>query len=167
MCRTGCTTAASGAAHTHHPRSWIDFQITSHILFVLAIMLSICQQFYEVAFMTSTVIFFSVWYHKNREVFGVISCIDSVCAKAFYIYALVQTSRSPSAPIFFLNAAFALVTIICFIATNLNGDPRLYAWVHPFGLHVCPGIWTSFVVMTHEPIIFTTSLRTITGPVWK
>ena len=161
MCSAGCTSAASGAASTQHARSWIDFQITSHFLFVLAIMLSVCREFYEVSLMTSTVMFFSVWYHRNREVFGVVSLIDSVCAKAFYIYALVQTSRSPSAPVFFLNAAFAIVTSACFIATHLDGDPRLYAWVHPFGLHVCPGIWTSFVVMTHEPIIFTTGLRTM------
>jgi len=161
MCSAGCTTAASGAARTHHARSWVDFQITSHILFVLAIMLSVCQEFHEVTLMTSTVIFFSVWYHKNQEELGVISLIDGVCAKAFYMYALVQTSRSPSAPMLLLNAVFALVTAVCFIATHLNGDPRLYAWVHPLGLHVCPGIWTSFVVMTHEPIIFTTSLRTM------
>jgi len=111
-------------------------------------MLLVCHQFYELTFMTSTVIFFSVWYHKNREEFCVIPCIDSVCAKVFYMYALVQTSRNPHHRFFCVNVAFALVT----------GN----AWIHPLGLHVCPGIWTLFVVMTHEPILWNASLRTIT-----
>ena len=163
MCGIGCITVTSVAVCTHHARSWTDFQITSHLLFVLAIMLSVCRQFYELVFMTSTVIFFSVWYHKNREEFGVISCIDSFCAKAFYVYALVQMSRSPSSVIFCVDAIFALVTGMCFIATHLNNDPALYAWIHPLGLHVCPGIWTLFVVATHEPIILNGSLRAITN----
>jgi len=54
MCSAGCTTAASGAARTRQARAWVDFQITSHILFVLAIMLSVVQEFHEVTLMTST-----------------------------------------------------------------------------------------------------------------
>ena len=62
-------------------------------------------------------------------------------------------SRSPSSVFFCVDAFFALVKGMCFIATHLNNDPALYAWIHPLGLHVCPGIWTLSVVAKHEPIL--------------
>ena len=156
-----CGFGTSAGACSHAGRSWMDFQITSHLIFVLAIMLSVCRQFYELAFMTSTVLFFSVWYHKNREEFGLISCLDSFCAKSYFLYALVQMSRSPSTAVFGVNALFALVTSACFVTTHLNNDPQLYARIHPLGLHICPGIWTLFVVCTYEPILLHRNLRTL------
>jgi len=146
---------------SHKARTWTDFQITSHFIFVVAIFLSLCRHFCELAYMTSMVLFFSVWYHKNREYLGLVALVDSFCAKSFFVYALVQTSRSPSIYAFGVNAAFALTTSVCFVATHLNTDPSLYAWIHPLGLHVGPGIWTLFVSCTHEPIILHGHLRSI------
>jgi len=140
---------------------WSDFQITSHFIFVVAIVLSLCRHFCEMAYMTSVVLFFSVWYHKNREHIGLVASVDSVCAKSYFIYALVQMSHSPSVLVFCVNAVFALTTTVCFVATHLNHDPSLYAWIHPFGLHICPGIWALFVICTHEPILLQADLRSV------
>jgi len=162
MCRIGGIGTCTGVC-SHTGRSWTDFQITSHLIFVLAILLSVCRQFYELAFMTSTVLFFSIWYHKNQEEFGLIACLDSFCAKSYFLYALVQVSRSPSNAVFGVNTLFALATSACFITTHLNNDPGLYAWIHPLSLHICPGIWTLFVVCTHEPILLHGKLRILSS----
>jgi hypothetical protein len=105
--------------------------------------------------MSGTVVFFSVWYHRNKEVFGLVACADSFCAKTFFMYALIQTSRSASAAIFLVNVCFAAITTACFLATHLNSDPAFYTRIHPFGLHICPGVWNLFVVYFHEPILAT------------
>jgi hypothetical protein len=133
---------------------WTDFQITSHFIFVVAIVWCLCCHFCELAYMTSIVLFFSVWYHKNREHTGLVASLDSVCAKSFFIYGVVQTLHSPSTAVFCVNAAFAVTTSACFAATHWDADPSLYDRVHPLGLHICPGIWALFVICTHEPILW-------------
>jgi len=142
----------------HRQRTWGDFQITSHCLLLCATVFAAYRQFYELAVMSGTVVFFSVWYHRNKEGLGVVAYLDSFCAKAFFMYAVVQTSRSVSVAIFLANVAFSLVTAGCFVATHLNPDPILYNQIHPFGLHICPGLWNLFVVYFHEPMLLRTSI---------
>lgn len=149
MVRAGTTASAC----VDKGRMWTDFQITSHFIFVLAILVCLCSQFCELAYMTSIVLFLSVWYHKNREHKGLVAALDSICAKSYFIYAVVQMSHSPSAAVFCVNATFALTTSACFVATHLNTDPSLYECIHPLGLHICPGLWALFVSCTHEPIL--------------
>ena len=153
-----------GGPCIHVQRTWTDFQITSHCIFVVAIPLSLFVRFYELTIMTSAVLFFSVWYHRNREVFGIISSLDSFFAKSFFMYALVQMSRSPSPTVLCLNLLFASVTAACFLATYLKHDAAFYARVHPLGLHVCPGLWTLLVVIFHRPILLEGNLRPFQFP---
>ena len=151
MCGGGCFRVSNPHAGTY--RAWTDFQITSHFLLACATAFSVYRHFYELALMSGTVVFFSVWYHRNKEEFGLVACVDSFCAKCFFMYGLIQTSRSASAAIFLVNVCFAGVTAGCFLATHLDPDPALYTRIHPFGLHICPGVWNLFVVYFHEPIL--------------
>jgi len=144
MCGGRCVHVVDAGIHTQ--RTWADFQITSHCLLLCATVFVAYRQFNELAVMSGTVVFFSVWYHRNKEVFGVVACLDSFLAKAFFMYAVVQTSRSVSVAIFLANVGFSLVTAGCFVATHLNTDPVLYNQIHPSGLHICPGVWNLFFV---------------------
>jgi len=156
MCGGRCFPVVDADVYTQ--RTWGDFQITSHCLLACATVFAAYRQIYELALMSGTVVFFSVWYHRNKEEFGVVACLDSFCAKAFFMYAVVQTSRSVSIAIFLANVVFSLVTAGSFVATHLNPDPLLYSQIHPFGLHICPGVWNLFVVYFHEPILLRTSM---------
>ena len=81
MCGCGCFRVSDLHTSTYH--AWTDFQITSHVLLLCAAVFSVYHHFYELTLMLGTVVFSSIWYHRNKEEFGLVVCANSFCAKTF------------------------------------------------------------------------------------
>lgn len=134
-------------------RSWVDFQITSHIPFLFAVGLSLYFRFYELTVLISLVVFFSVQYHLAGEAINMCSYMDNCAAASLSMYGNVQLFFSPTVWIFALNLSLGLCALIIFALGFFKRCAGNYDLLHPVALHVLPAIWCCIVIVFHKPLI--------------
>ena len=99
-------------------RKMTDFQITSHIPFVVVFFLSIYMNFYEMTLLVGLVVVFSVLYHIGEEERNVFSYIDNVTSCSLSMYGNIQLFYSPSS--FILYQPFPRHYFIVFFCFRIS-----------------------------------------------
>jgi len=135
-------------------RKITDFQITSHIPFVLVFFLSIYMSFYEMTLLVGLVVVFSVLYHWAEEERNVFSYIDNVTSCSLSMYGNVQLFYSPSAFILCTNLSLAMTALFFFGLGYRRDCEEYYDMLHPIALHIVPSIWSGIVVVFQAPFFF-------------
>ena len=135
-------------------RTLTDFQITSHIPFVLVFFLSIYMKFYEMTILVGIVVFFSVLYHFHHEERNVFSYIDNITSYSLSMYGNVQLFYSPSALILCTNLSLGITALFFFALGYRRDCEKYYDILHPIALHIVPSIWSGIVVVFQTPFFF-------------
>lgn len=135
-------------------REWCDFQITSHAPFMVAIALAFWRGSYDVCLLVAAVVVSSVGYHRGREKKGAVAAVDSLCAKSLFLYGLIQVRRATCPAMAVGMALLASATAGTYVFTHFYTDKKLYERVHPFGLHVVPGVWAMLVALYSPPLLW-------------
>lgn len=141
------------AALSRRQRAWLDFQITSHALFVVSIAYSVYMRFYELALLTTLVVGCSVRYHRNRERVGGIAYMDNAAASVLALYGVCQLFASPSMTILFANSSMAMLSVTTFALSFVSRYKHMYRIIHPIGMHVVPALWCLNVAAFQRPFI--------------
>jgi len=134
-------------------RQWTDFQIASHIPFLLVFFLCFYVKFYEMAILVGLVIIFSVSYHLRSEERTIYSYIDNFTAFTLSMYGNVQLFYSPSSLIFSINLTLGITSSLIFIIGYSKDFEEYYHVLHPIGMHILPAIWSGIVVVFQKPFI--------------
>ena len=139
----------------HHVkiRSWLDWNVTSHLAFLPALVCAFARNppFYELTLFMTPTIFLSIIYHRLGEPRGTrIAMMDRVTASVLFIYGLIQIHFSSDLFIKFMCAIFAVVVA----TTHVTGQiyPRVWKTTHSMGMHVIPGIWCLVVCQNNYPV---------------
>ena len=132
-------------------RPWSDFQISSHLPLLLSVGVAVHQECHELAALTALVVLCSVAYHRQHEASGAAACADGFCAKALFLYGLLQATHSPSKAVLCANAVFASCVAGVWLATWALRSDALYDRIHPWGLHVVPAVWILSTVCLQPP----------------
>jgi len=135
-------------------RQWTDFQIISHIPFIIVFFLCFYVKFYEMAILVGLVTLFSVLYHLGSEERTIFSYIDNFTAFTLSMYGNVQLFYSPSPLILCINLTLGLTSAMIFIMGYSKDFEEYYDALHPIGLHILPAIWSGIVVVFQKPFFF-------------
>jgi len=146
-----CPAVVVSDAACNRQRTWLDFQITSHIPFSISIAYSVYMRFYELALLTTLVVACSVQYHRNRERVCVAAYMDNVTASLLTLYGVCQLIASPNTTILLMNMLLALVTVCTYVLSFIDRYRHLYPVVHPIGMHVVPALWCINVAAFQHP----------------
>jgi len=135
-------------------RKCTDFQITSHIPFVIVLILSVVKGFFEMTLLVGLVLIFSLLYHFGREQRTTYSYVDNCTAFTLSMYGNVQLFFSPSPLILGINLTLGITSAVIFLLGYTRYFSQFYAYMHPVGLHILPAVWSGVVVLFQKPIIF-------------
>jgi len=135
-------------------RECTDFQITSHIPFVLVFLLSIYMRFYEMTVLVGLLLISSTLYHYGAEKRTWISYVDNCTAFTLSMYGNVQLFFSPSLQILAINLSLGITSATIFVLGYTAACTPYYAYLHPLGLHILPAVWCAIVVVFQKPLVF-------------
>lgn len=130
-----------------------NFQFFSHIPFLIAFIISIVFNFYEISILLGIVIVFSVLYHAHLEQINVYSYADNISAFTLSMYGNVQLFHSPYIHIFVINLTLGLTMLVVFVLGFFDAFNPYYHILHPIGMHILPAVWICIVVIYQHPIL--------------
>lgn len=139
----------------HKTRSWFDWNVSSHLAFLPAIILASRREplFYELIILIMPTVLFSIIYHRLGEPRGTrIAMMDKIAANVLFIYGLTQIHFTKNMFIKFMSAIFAVVVA----TTHVSGQiyPHLWQTTHSMGMHVVSGVWCCCVAYYNDAIYF-------------
>ena len=135
------------------PRGLADAQMFSHLALVPGILIAASRvpALLELVVLQGAVVVLSLLWHRSRERECGLARVEHLFAHALFVYGVVQTWFAPTLLLFAVDAVCAGVTLGTFVATGAR--PELWAFWHPIGLHVFPGLWSISIATFNDSLL--------------
>ena len=123
----------------------------THIFLVVAAMVSIYRNIYDLASILVVVTPLSYFYHLTYEQPGKLAMWEGFVAKLLFCYGFYQIFQAPTTTLLLAEVLLCILTLLTFLATNIR--KKLYDPFHSL-MHIVPSVWSIIVALYHAPIIF-------------
>eukprot|EP00981_Chlorochromonas_danica_P004469 scaffold902_cov254-Ochromonas_danica.AAC.15 len=130
--------------HPSDPHLW------THAFFLLPLIVSAKRGLFDLFILLAILTPLSLIYHIRFEKPGKLASLEGLVAKLLFLYGLGQLYLATSLPLLMAEAALALLTILCFVLTNLKKE--LYDPWHS-GMHIFPSCWALLAALYHPPLL--------------
>lgn len=130
--------------HPSDPHLW------THAFFLLPLLVSAKRGLFDLFILLAILTPLSLVYHIRFEKPGKLASLEGLVAKVLFLYGLGQLCLATSLPLLVAEATLALLTILCFVITNLKKE--LYDPWHS-GMHIFPSCWALLAALYHPPLL--------------
>ncbi len=140
-------------AHHHisgKKREFSDPQVWTHIFFFIGSIYSLLKLNFELSFLLLATTILSTYYHYCYEKPGILTKLESLCAKIMFVYGFSQMFFAPNIQVFISEIFLCILTLMVFVFTNFN--KAYYEPWHCF-MHIIPAFWGIILAKYHSPFI--------------